>query len=515
MRIYRRLWPRVRIALSAWILLALVTSNVNCIVGPKYHKPDTAVPPSYKEQEAPAAETGTWKKAEPSDALAKGRWWEVFNDSALNGFQEKVLISNQSLKVAEAQFRQARALVHADRAAYYPTITAGPSATVSNPSVNRSFRPSTTASTFVDSILGADFSYEADLWGRVRNTVAASSASAQSSAADLENVRLSIQSELAIDYFILKSLDAERELLDSTVEAYQKALQLTTNRYRSGVASGAEVAQAETQLEATRAQAIDLDVQRAQMEHAIAFLVGEPASSFSIPKSPVIGSAPVIPAGVPSELLERRPDIASNERRIAAANAQIGVARAAFFPSLLLTAGVGVETVHFANLLSWPSHFWSIGPSLVQTVFDGGRRRAVSEQAQASYDAAVASYRDTVLRAFQEVEDSLAALKILSREADVQNSVIKAAERSASLAVNRYKGGIVSYLEVIIAQSAALASRRTAVGLLQRQMVASVMLMKALGGGWDASLLPSARTLESSAGSVNKVGSSNNEGLSH
>jgi len=323
-------------------------------------------------------------------------------------------------------------------------------------------------------------------------------ANAQASAADLEAMRLSVQSALAADYFTLRALDAEKQLLDSTVTAYEKALELTTNRYKGGVASGADVALAETQLESTRAQEVDIGVQRAELEHAMALLIGDPASTFSFLPSPISGPPPQIPVGLPSELLERRPDIAAAERSVASANAGIGVAKAAYFPVLSLVAGVGFESTHISNWFSWPSHLWSVGPSLVQTVFDGGRRRAVSDQVQAVYDATVASYRESVLTAFKEVEDNLAALRILSEEARVQDAAVKAAERSRDISINRYKGGVATYLEVIIAQSATLTNQRVSVDILGRRMVASVLLIKALGGGWDASNLPDAQDLRSS-----------------
>jgi NodT family efflux transporter outer membrane factor (OMF) lipoprotein len=470
-----------------------------CVVGPKYSRPTVQTPPAYKEQTASTdKEIENWKRAQPSDEIARGKWWEVFHDPSLNVLEDRVNISNQNLKAAEAQFREARALVKLNRSSYYPTVSVGTDVTVSHPSVNRSFRPSTSAPTFADYVLSGDLSYEADLWGRIRRLVEESVANAQASAADLEVVRLSVQSELAADYFTLRALDAEKQLLDSTVAAYEKALELTTNRYKGGVASGADVALAETQLESTRAQAVDIGVQRAQLEHAMALLVGDPASTFSFLPSPISGPPPQIPAGLPSELLERRPDVAAAERSVASANAGIGVAKAAYFPVLSLVAGVGFEATHLANWLSWPSHLWSVGPSLVQTVFDGGRRRAVSDQAQAVYDATVASYRESVLTAFKEVEDNLAALRILSEEARVQDAAVRAAEKSRDLSINRYKGGVATYLEVIIAQSATLTNQRVSVDILGRQMVASVLLIKALGGGWDASNLPAAQDLRSS-----------------
>jgi NodT family efflux transporter outer membrane factor (OMF) lipoprotein len=431
-----------------WLTKSCVVASLTvllsaCAVGPKYTRPPVQTPPAYKEQTPSGDQQGTnWKKAQPSDQITHGKWWEIFHDPSLNTLEEQVSISNQNLKTAEAQFRQARALVRLNRAGYYPSVSAGPAATVSHPSVNRSFRPSTSAPTFADYVLTGDLSYEADAWGRVRHTVEESVANAQASAADLETFRLSAQAELAVDYFTLRGLDAEKQLLDSTVAAYEKALELTTNRYTGGVASGAEVAQAETQLETTRAQAVDIGVQRAQLEHAIALLVGAPASTFSLPGASISGSPPQIPIGLPSELLERRPDIAAAERSVASANAGIGVAKAAYFPVLSLVASAGFEATRLTSWLSWPSHLWSVGPSLVQTVFDGGRRRAISDQAQAVYGATVASYRESVLTAFQEVEDNLAALRILTEEARVQDAAVKAAERSRDLSINRYKGGV-------------------------------------------------------------------------
>jgi NodT family efflux transporter outer membrane factor (OMF) lipoprotein len=480
-----------------------------CALGPKYSRPAAEVPSGYKEL-APSADKGTegWKPAQPSDQATRGKWWERFNDPQLEALEQRVNISNQNLKAAEAQFRQARALVRFNRAGYYPTASAGPSVTATHPSLNRSIRPSVQARTFNDYVLPLDFSYEADIWGRVRRTVEESGANAQASAADLETIRLSVQAEVATNYFTLRGLDAERQLLDSTVAAYAKALELTTNRYNAGVAPRSEVALAETQLETTRAQAIDLGVQRAQAEHAIAMLVGQPASGLSIPPAPITGPPPAIPVGLPSELLERRPDIAAAERSVAAANAGIGIAKIAYFPALTLTGSGGFESTDIANWLTWPSRFWSIAPSLLQTVFDGGRRRALSEQAQAAYDTTVASYRQTVLAAFQEVEDNLAALRILADEAGVQDAAVKAAQRSLELAINRYKGGVITYLEVITAQSAALGNERTAVDILRRRMIGSVLLIKALGGGWDASDLPSLHDLSiSSKAATPKKGS--------
>jgi len=329
-------------------------------------------------------------------------------------------------------------------------------------------------------------SYEIDVWGRIRHNVEANIATAQASAADLETARLSIHAELAVNYFVLHGLDAQKQLLELTISAFEKALELTTNRYNQGVASRLEILQALTQLETTRAQAIEVGVQRAQFEHAIAILLGKPPAEFSIPPAPIGIQLPAIPVGLPSELLERRPDIAGAERRVATANEQIGIAQAAFYPTVTLRSTVGLESSSLTNLFSWPSAFWSFGSSLLQTVFDAGRRKAVTAQAQAAYDATVATYRQTVLIAFQGVEDNLSTLRILEQEAEQQEKAVQAAEAALVLAINRYKGGITTYLEVVVAQSAALTAERIALDLSTRRMTASVLLVKALGGGWGA-----------------------------
>lgn len=459
-----------------------------CAVGPKYTRPTAPVPGAYKELSGAYKEMNGWKTAQPQDKVLRGSWWELFNGPGPNALEERVNISNQNLKIAEAQFRQARALIRFYRSNYYPTVTAGASVTNNQLSANRSVNLASRNNHTIYQ-LPIDLSYEVDVWGRVRRTVEGVRASFQASAVDLETIRLAIHAELAVDYFELRSLDAELRLLDATVAAYEKALELTINRYKGGVAALAEVAQAETQLQTTRAQAIDLGVQRAQFDHAIATLIGQPASTSAIPLSPIPFYLPEIPMSLPSALLERRPDIAAAERRVAAANAQIGVARAAYFPSILLGAIGGFQSINLSSLLTWPSRMWAIGPSLIQTVFDGGRRRAVSDQALAAFDASVAAYRESVLTAFQEVEDNLAALRILDKEAKVQDLAVKAAERSLALSMNQYKGGLITYLEVVIAQSIALANERVAVDIQRRRMAASVLLIKALGGGWNVSSL--------------------------
>jgi NodT family efflux transporter outer membrane factor (OMF) lipoprotein len=463
-----------------------------CTAGPKYSRPTAQVPGAYKEL-APrdSQQSSDWKTAQPKDQVLRGKWWEILHDPDLNSLEERIDISNQNLKTAEAQFRQARALVRFNRAGLFPTINAGTSVTGERLSANRPLGTPGAAGTYGDYVLSADVSYEADVWGRVRRSVESARESAQATAADLQVVNLSMHAELAVDYFDLRGLDADKQLLDSAVVAYQKALALTTHRFEGGLAAKAEVAQAETQLKTTQAQAIDVEVQRAQFEHALAVLVGQPASSFALPRSPIKVAPPQIPVGVPSDLLERRPDVAAAERRVAAGNAQIGIARAAYYPTILLSATAGFEGSSISNWISWPSRLWAVGPSLIATAFDVGRRRALTEQAQAAYDANVAAYRQSVLTAFQEVEDNLAALAVLEREATTQDEAVTSAERSLALSTNRYKGGLVTYLEVVTAQNIALTDERVAANVLTRRMVAAVQLMKALGGGWNASSLPS------------------------
>jgi NodT family efflux transporter outer membrane factor (OMF) lipoprotein len=477
------------------VLLAAAVSVIflicsGCAVGPHYSRPSAPTPPAYKETPQ------NWKRAQPADQFIHGNWWEIYQDPALNRLEERIEVSNQTLKASQAQFQQARALVAYNRANYFPFVTTDPSFSHNRLSQNRPLLGST--SNYNDIILPVDASYEPDLWGRVRRTVEAARANAQASAADLESVRLSLHAELALDYFAAHALDAEVQLLNSTVTAYEKALELTNNRYRGGIASQVDVAQAQTQLEATRAQATDLTAQRAAYEHAIAVLVGEPPADFSLPVAALNAAPPTIPPGLPSDLLERRPDIAAAERRMVAANAQIGVARSAYFPNLTLSASGGFEGTSLTNWLTGPSGFAAAGLGAMETLFNAGLRHAVSQQAQAAYDQSVANYRQVVLTAFQEVEDNLAALRILDEEAGTQGAAVAAAEHSLALSNNRYRGGVATYLEVITAQSAALTDERAAVELAGRRMTDSVLLIKALGGGWSATSLPSARSLAQS-----------------
>jgi NodT family efflux transporter outer membrane factor (OMF) lipoprotein len=460
-----------------------------CTVGPNYTKPPVETPPGYKEIKG-------WKVAKPGDEGIRPNWWETFNDPKLNALEERVNISNQNVVQAEAQFRQARALVQQARAGYFPTISATTSYTRSRGSSTLTPGPVVSGSAFSTYQLPLDLSWELDVWGRVRRLVEANTAEAQASAADLQSILLSSQAALAGDYFLLRALDKQRELLKETTEAYQKTLDLTRNRYASGVVSRADVLQAETQLKSAQAQMIDLGVQRGQLEHAIATLAGKPASVFTIPVELYHLTPPFIPVGLPSELLERRPDIAGAERLMATANAQIGVAKAAFFPTVTLSGSAGLESAHLSDWLSWPSRFWSIGAALAEVVSEGGLRRAQTAQALAAYDATVASYRQTVLTGFQEVEDNLVALRLLEEEARVQEEAVKSARQSVDLALNQYKAGTISYLNVLVTQTTLLGNEIVALGILDRRLTASVLLIKALGGGWDITSLPKAGTMQ-------------------
>ena len=466
--------------LAAPIYAAMLALLPACTVGPKYTRPQITTPPAYKE-------AGDWKVAQPRDAANRGRWWAIFNDAQLNTLVEQINISNQNVRLAEAQYRQARALVQQARAGLFPAVTGNVSATRSGSGSSSGARGGVAN----DYNLSLDAAWEADVWGRVRNSVASSVAGAQASAADLETARLSAQSELAINYYQLRVLDAQRQLLDENVVEFQKSLDLTRNRYAAGVAARVDVVQAETQLKSTQAQAVDIGVQRAQLEHAIAVLIGKAPAEFALAPAALGTAMPQIPPGLPSELLERRPDIAAAERRVAAANAQIGVAQAAFFPQITLSASGGFASASFAQWLTVPSRIWALGPSVVQSIFDAGLRRARTDQAIAAYDASVASYRQTVLGGFQEVEDNLAALRILEQEARVQEEAVQGARLSVELTLNQYKAGTVSYLSVVTVQTTLLTNQRTAVGILGRQLIAAVTLVKAIGGGWSASDQPS------------------------
>jgi NodT family efflux transporter outer membrane factor (OMF) lipoprotein len=449
--------------------------------------------PGFKEQPPESfKESDGWKTAQPSDQALRGNWWEIFGDPQLNALEEEVTVSNQNLKVAEARFRQARAMIRFNRSAEFPTITTSPSIANERLSANQPYFPQSLANNGTGAYtLPFDLSYEVDLWGRIRRTVSASKEEAQASAADLQTANLSLHAELAVDYFELRSADVQEQLLDDTVKAYTGALQLTQNRFVGGAAPKSDVAQAQTQLDGARVQDTDITVMRAQFEHAIATLIGKPPAEFNITPAPKTAlQLPVIPVGVPASLLERRPDIAAGERRVAEANDQIGIARAAFFPSLVLSASGGFTGTTIANWFNWPSRMWAVGGQASQTIFDAGRRRAVSEGAAANYDGTVGSYRQTTLTAFQEVEDNLAALRILEKEAQQQREATASAGESLQLFTNRYEGGVDNYLQVITAQTVLLTNQRNDIDIERRRMDASVLLVKAVGGGWDTSQLP-------------------------
>ena len=467
------------LGLTAFVVLLCA----GCMVGPDYFKPSVPMTATYKEDQG-------WKLARPSDTIPRGKWWEIFGDPQLNALEEQVSEANQNVKVAEAHFRQARALIGFARAGLFPTVSAGFSASSLRDSTNRPFVTSANGASTGDFLLTGDISYEIDLWGRIRRSVTAAREEAQATAGDLESARLSIQAELAFDYLELRSADAQQRLLNDTVQAFKEALQLTINRFEGGAAPKSDVAQAQTQLETTQVQATDIAVQRAQLEHAIAVLIGKPPAEFSLQPAPLDLQPPDIPAGLPSELLERRPDIAAAERRVAEANEQIGIAKAAYFPTVTLNALLGFESSSIRNLGGWQSFLWAVGSSLAQTIFDGGRRRATSEAALASYDATVASYRQATLDAFQQVEDNLAALRILEQETQQQERAVVSARESLQLFTNRYKGGVDNYLQVITAQTVALTNERNQVDIMRRRMDASVLLVKALGGGWNVADLP-------------------------
>lgn len=464
------------------VLLAVMAALIGCAVGPKYKTPTMPVPPAYKE-------TGHWKTAQPSDQNLGGNWWEIFQDPQLNALEQQINVSNQNLKAAAAQYQEARAALRYSRADYYPTVTTNPSATRERYSDNRPLNLGS-GKTFNDFVLPVNLSYQVNAWGRVTRNVESYRDQAQASAADLAVVNLSMHADLAVDYFAARTLDAEEKLLRDTVAQYEQAFQLNETRYQGGVASEVDVEQAQTILQTTRAQLVDIGVARAQYEHAVAVLVGKPPAEFSLPPLPLTTPPPSIPVGLPSELLERRPDIAAAERRVASANAQVGLARTAYYPSLDLFASGGVESGAISTLFQGPSGLWTVGSSALFTVFDGGRRHAVNEEAKAAYDSSVASYRETVLTSFQQVEDNLAALRVLEQEAGVQAAAVQAAQRSLNLSNTRYDGGVTNYLEVITAENAALSDEITGVNILGRRMASAVLLIEAIGGGWDRSSLP-------------------------
>ncbi len=455
------------------ILIAILVVTFGCSVGPDYKRPDAPVPSSYKELKG-------WREALPRDQEIGIKWWEVFGDPILNSLAEQVNVSNQSIALAESQYRQAQALVQASRANYFPTLGAGAAYTRSRPAGEA-------YGTVNQHQVSLNAAWELDLWGRVRRQVESSAASAEASFADLQAMRLSMQTELALNYFQLQTLDAQKKNFDEAVAAYSKALELTQNRYNAGVVAKADVAAAQTQLKSTQAQAIDIGVQRAQLEHAIAILIGKPPADFNLPMVTFAWPQIKIPVAIPSDLLERRPDIASAERKMAAANARIGVAKAAYYPTLSLSGSLGYASAELASLFTAPSFFWALGPmALATTIFDGGARIAQTEKAMAEYDGTVAFYRQTVLTGFQSVEDNLAALRILDEEAQMQEQAVNSANESVTLTTNQYRAGIVSYLNVVTTQTIALTNKRAAISIRGQRLNAAVLLVKALGGGWSS-----------------------------
>lgn len=468
---------------SLSLLSAAAVFTTGCAVGPKYKVPAVTAPPVYKE-------SANWTPAHPNDQKLGGNWWEIFQDAQLNAMEQQINVSNQNLKAAVAQYQQSRAALRFVRADYFPTVTASPAATRQQYSTNRPASSSLDGLTFNDFVLPVNISYEANVWGRVSKNVEAYREQAQATAADLAVMNLSMHASLAVDYFAARTLDTEQKLLQDTVTQYQRAFQLNEDLYQGGLGSEVAVEQAKTILETTRAQLVDVGVARAQYEHAVAVIMGKAPAEFTLPPLPLGAPPPAIPIGVPSELLERRPDIAAAERRVASANAQIGLAESAYYPLVNIMGTGGFESGSITTLLQGPGAMWAIGGSLVQTIFDGGRRRASTDEAKASYDSAVASYRQTVLTSFQQVEDNLAALRILEQEAAVQSTAVQAAQRSLELSNSRYEGGVTSYLEVITAQNAALSDELSAVNILGRRMASAVLLIEAIGGGWDRGSLP-------------------------
>jgi NodT family efflux transporter outer membrane factor (OMF) lipoprotein len=466
-----------------------------CTVGPNYQRPTAPSAPAFKESAVPVPPpnppNGGWKQVAPNDSAIRPNWWEMYQDPQLNKLEEQVAVSNQTLKASYEQYMQARAAIQVFRSQYFPTLSVAPAASRDRVSANRPLHVAGTQTTYSDLALQGQATWEPDLWGSIRRSVESQRATTQAAAADLANVDLSVRSELAMDYFELRGLDTQQRLLDDTVQQYQQYLDLTKTRFAGGVATDSDVALAQTQLDQTRAQAIDIGVARAQFEHAIATLTGTPASSFGLAPAPLDLQLPQVPLGVPSQLLERRPDVAAAERRTDAANAQIGIAIAAYYPTVTIGGGGGFESQSFGTLIQGPSSLWSLGGSAVELLFDAGRRHALTEEARHAYEVNAANYRQTVLQAFQDVEDNLSGLRILNSESLTQQRAVDSARRSLSISTNRYKGGVTTYLEVITAQATQLANERTAADITTRQFAASVQLIKALGGGWDTTKLPS------------------------
>ena len=488
----------MNLRLNATLLLPAMATLIlaGCRVGPAYHVPPAtaqAPPGTYKETPSQTQESGDWKIAQPQDAMLRGKWWEIYNDQELNDLEDKVNVNNQNIKQFFENFMEARTLIAQARSQLYPTVSVGPGFTRSQASSNTGNSTATniTGKGSQLTTLPLSITWEPDLWGKVRNTIREQQYNAQLSAADLENERLTEQATLAIVFFELRGQDALIKVLQDTVDADAKSLEIARSRYETGVDDQISVVEAENTLQNAKSSLINLGIARAQDEHAIALLVGVPASGFSMPVRALNAPVPAVPIGLPSQLLERRPDIAAAERNMASANAQIGVATAAYYPNLTLSAEGGFESSAFKHLFDWPSRFWSVGPGVNETVFDAGLRRATVRQFVAVYNANVAGYRQTVLTAFQQVEDSLAATRILSRQIQQQQLAVESAQKFVELETGRYQTGIDPYVNLITAQTTLLSDQQSLTSLRTQQMTASVQLIEALGGGWDRSQLPS------------------------
>jgi NodT family efflux transporter outer membrane factor (OMF) lipoprotein len=479
-------------------LLALVSLLTGCTVGPNYHRPDlsTPPPPAYKESAAgavvppPNPNGGTWKQATPSDEMLRGKWWEVYNDAQLNALEDQIAGQNQNLRAAMENYLAARDQVRIARAEFYPTLSGNASAERAKASAHRPLVQTAAKTQYTDLQLGGQASWEPDFWGRVRRNVEAAHENAQANAADLANLDLSLHAELAMDYFELRGLDSDARLLERAVGDYQHQVDLNQQLVKGGLATEVVVAQALTQLETTRAQLVDVNQARSQFEHAIATLINKEAGQVTLQPTPLDMEMPSIPVGVPSQLIERRPDISATERRTAEANARIGIAVSAYYPNVVIGGGGGFESTNIGTLIQGPSTLWSLGAQATQLLFDAGRRRAITEQARHLYEADAATYRATVLGAFNEVEDRLSDLRVLNDETTTERRAVDAAQHSLDLSNQRYKGGVTNYLEVLIAETALLTNQRTLTDLKTRQFAASVGLIRALGGGWDTTQLP-------------------------
>lgn len=483
----------------ALLLLPMACVLAGCTVGPNYHRPAPSVtpPPTYKEGGSSGAVVpppnpvgGTWKPASPSDETLRGKWWEIYQDPQLNALEEQIAPQNQTLRSAMETYLSARDQARVARADFYPTISATPATSRVQVSKHRPLVPSGTANQYGDFQLEGSASWEPDFWGRVRRSVEAANANAQASASDLANIDLVLHAELAMDYFELRGLDSDVRLLERAAADYQRQLELNQQLLKGGIGTQVVVAQALTQLETTRAQLTELKQARSQYEHAIATLVNKEAADVTLAPAPLDVPLPKVPVGVPSQLIERRPDISAAERRSAAANAQVGVAISSFYPNVILGAGGGFETTNIGTLIQGPSALWSLGAQATELLFDAGKRRAITDQARHNYEAQAATYRATVLEAFNEVEDRLSDLRVLEEESTTEARAVAAAQQSLDLSNQRYKGGATSYLEVLIADSTLLSNERTSTDLKTRQFAASVGLIRALGGGWDVSQLP-------------------------